>query len=119
MKKFILNISISLLIVLLLVVSYYLYDNEKNKEIFINNKKILTDINKHYNKYVITTKKSNIYKKINGKYISIGTINSGEKLTLKDTIIKLSTRYIKIDNTNYYIYYKDVEKIDEFVRDKH
>ena len=97
MKKFVLNISISLLIVLLLVVSYYLYDNEKNKEILINNKKILTDINKHYNKYVITTKKSNIYKKANGKYISIGTINSGEKLTLKDTIIKLSTKYIKID----------------------
>ena len=117
MKKFVLNISISLLIVLLLVVSYYLYDNEKNKEILINNKKILTDINKHYNKYVITTKKSNIYKKANGKYISIGTINSGEKLTLKDTIIKLSTKYIKIDNTNYYIYYKDVEKIDEFIND--
>ena len=117
MKNTILNITISVLIVLLLILSYYYYDNEQKRETFINNKKLLTSINKHYNKYVITSKNSNLYKKINGKYKVIGSINKNKKLILDDIKIKLNTKYLKINNSNYYIYYKNVEETSYFEKD--
>ncbi len=117
MKNTILNITISVLIVLLLILSYYYYDNEQKRETLINNKKLLTSINKHYNKYVITSKKSNLYKKINGKYKVIGSISKDKKLILDDIKIKLNTRYLKISNSNYYIYYKNVDETSYFEKD--
>lgn len=118
MKKGIINIILSILVVFLLIIGYYFYDNETKKEILLNNRKILTDINKHYNKYVITIKKTNLYKKENNKYKKVGIINKNVKLILKDTIIRLNNKYLKIDNTDYYIYYKNIIKTEKFIDDK-
>lgn len=69
----------------------------------------LKDIKKHYNKYIITTKKTNLY---NSNYKKIGTIEKDYELEL-DELSSKPNNYYKIKNTDYYIDYKDTKKINE------
>lgn len=65
----------------------------------------------HYNKYVVTNKETNLYDQ-NKK--SIGKVGKNVELTLDNDKIDAKTKYFKIVtfDTEYYIEYEDVDKID-------
>ena len=83
--------------------------------IYLNNK-TLKAINKAYNKYIIVNKDSNLY---NSNNKVIGSIYKNTKLELNNLgKVGLENKYLKIKNTNYYIYYKDVNKTKKINKDK-
>lgn len=95
--KRIIIISVVLIICICLgILSYQYY-----------NKKLIADIEEHYNKFVITTDKTNIYDK--DKKV-VGTMSKGFDFELKKKKGP-KDRYFNIKDTNYYVYYKDVKKI--------
>lgn len=99
-KKKILILVISILIIIVLGIFTYQYFSNK----------LIIDIKKHYSKFATTIDKVNIYDK-NKK--NIGTISKGFDLELeKDKNPK--KRYFKIKDTPYYIFYKDIKKIDSY-----
>lgn len=97
-KKVLIPVSIFIII---LIVSITIYS------IITYNKVLKLDIRNHYNKYLITTQKTNLYDK-NNKII--GSISKDFKLTMTN-VNDFSNKYFKIKDTDYYIYYKDLKKI--------
>ena len=109
--KAVLIILIMLLLLGGSVVGYRIYSEkiaEKKEE---NLKK---DIATHYNKYIKVTKDTDLYKLNNNKYEKIGKITKDQELTLSDIEPTIDDTYFKIDSLEgeYYIYYKDVSKIE-------
>ena len=92
-----------ILVILLSIGGYFGYQKLE--------KTTITTIKKNYSEYVITTKKAKLYNK-NNKVI--GTISKDYILNL-DTIKKVSLKntHLKIKDTNYYIYYKDIKKTNK------
>lgn len=100
-RKKIILISTVVTLLILTILFIFLYINYKNNE-------TIKDINNHYSKNVVVTKKSDIYDKNNNK---VGKINKGFVLELDKSKINNSKDVnFKIKNTNYYIYYKNVTK---------
>lgn len=101
------KIKIKLLPIILLIVlvcfsisGFFIYNYLQDK--------VLKTIKKNYNSVVITTNEAKLYDK-NKK--SIGTISKSVILDLEN--IKkpsLKNKYFRLDNTSYYIKYKDVKK---------
>ena len=109
--KAVLIILIMLLLLGGSVVGYRIYSEkiaEKKEE---NLKK---DIATHYNKYIKVTKDTDLYKLNNNKYEIIGKITKDQELTLSDIEPTSNDIYFKIESLDgeYYIYYKDVSKIE-------
>ena len=110
MKKKTLMISIIALGCILFLGGYsYQKIQEKNKT--LEEQRLLKSIKSHYHTYVITIKDCPLYKKENQQYKKIGNISKEIELDLEDINIDVTSKYFKIKNTNYYIYYKNVEKI--------
>ena len=84
---------------------------QKKKE---ETKKIVQTIKTYYNDYVITTKKTKLYKKENRKFKEYGKIGKDVKLKLKKEKITSSTKYFLIDGLNLYIEYSFLKKEKEF-----
>ena len=114
MKKKTKVLLILIIIFIAICMSFFAYKtiNDNNKQ--IKEKELIKEIKSHYNKYVITTKNTKLYNK---KHISIGTISKNKKLVLNKTNINKNTKYFNIDNTKYYISYKDVKKTKKFNMD--
>ena len=101
------KIKIKLLPILLLVVviicaisSYFIYNYLQDSA--------LRTIKKNYSNVVITTNEARLYNK-NRKII--GTISKDVILDLKEIKnLSLKNKYFQLDNTDYYIKYKDVKK---------
>ena len=87
----------------------------KDKNVEENKIDMKEEVEKYYNKYVITKEESILYDK---DYKEVGSINKGVKLILEDMEISKDTRYFKIANTDYYIKYNVLNKTDEFMIDK-
>ena len=99
-KKIILIIGILLLIALTVLTTLY-----------VKKLNIIKCIKKSFNEYAITNKETNLYDE--NKNI-IGTISENTYLEFESTRIKSKNdAYFKIKNSDYYIYYKDVNKADE------
>ena len=112
--KVVLIISFIIILILILM-SFFFYQKEKEikyKNKLLKDKKVVEKIKNHYNNYVITNKKSNLYIKDNNNYKKIGTVKENKEFTLKKQKINKDTKYFLIDNLNYYIKYEDVDKID-------
>ena len=108
--KLIIIISIAFMSILLL--KFCICPNvnvEKNDSFNLN------DIKKHYNQYVITNKSANIYDLNDDKYEVVGSISKDIELELVEINIDKNTKYFKInsDELNYYIFYEDVDVINE------
>lgn len=96
----------------------YLANNEQNihsvgQTISKKDKELLKDIKEHYNSLVKTTKEIPVYMK-DKKYEECGKI--GKKIILQLATISKITKddiYFKIENTEYYVSYKDVTPINE------
>ena len=102
-KKPFIIIPIVIVIIIISIIGLYFY-----------NKNTIKNINNHYNKYIITTKKTNLYDKNKRK---IGTINKDYILEIeKPKNISLFNKYYKITNTDYYISYKNTKKSKDINR---
>ena len=109
MRKVLLGI-ISLFIIASIVVST-MYIKEKKED--TTEKNIVENIEKKFSKYVKTNKETILYKKINNEYIKYGVISKNNELVLEEEKITTSTKYFNIYNTDYYISYEDIDKINE------
>ena len=113
MKKKNILIIIALILTLVLgylIVSVIIDNNKRNKELQEYQNKLNT-IRTSYNNY-INIKSADIYTLEDNKYIKKGTINNIDT-TLEDIdITNYQEEYFKLKNIDYYIYYKDITKID-------
>ena len=76
----------------------------------------INSIKKHYYKNVVVTKNSNLYDKNKKK---IGTVSKDFTFELENIKeIKTSNTYFKIKDSNYYVYNKDVKKVDKIISDE-
>ena len=99
-KKIIIPILVLVLVLLTIIITFYL-----------KNLNITKEIKKSYNEYVTTNKEANLYNK--EKNI-IGTINENTYLELENTKIKSKNDiYFKIKNSDYYVFYKDINKTEQ------
>ena len=111
-KKLIFALILLLILSLIGIFVFLHYQKLQNEEAAKIAKK--EDILSHYNKLVITNKEANIYTYKDNKYELAGKINKDEELTLDEITITENNEYLKIMTfeKEYYIYYKDIEKID-------
>lgn len=111
------KIIISLFIILLILIVLLLKDNI-GKEIIIAKQKIipvtknkLEKIQENYSDYVILKNGSNLYEKEKNTYQKVATIKGTVELSLNPNYI-VEDEYFKIKDSNYYIKYTDITKID-------
>ncbi len=120
-KKIIIVLSLVLIISGLAgVFIYKKYDDEKKEKIRLENirkeeARTLNTIKENYNNYVVSKANSKLYELEENDYKEIGKIEDGVKLELENIDeLTLDNKYFKLKNSNYYVYYNDVEKIEGF-----
>lgn len=107
-KKYIFLICV-ILLTAICIICFLIFD--------VNKKTVDTrndDIKKHYNQYVITNKEAKMYVLKDNNYKEIGLISKNIELELLDITIDENTKYFQINSNelNYYIYYEDVDVIN-------
>lgn len=112
-KAFLVVFLLGLIIISTIGVNNYL-KNKRKEELLANREEKYNQIVNNYSDYVITTGESDIYTLDNDEYKSIIKVNNGVKLYLDDTVDDYNDEYFKIKDTDYYINYANVKKIDEF-----
>ena len=98
-KKWIVCIIILILIVGIGILS----------SILIKQENLRKDIQKHYHRNSITTKTTTLY---NSNKKKIGSLSKDITITL-EKIKKINSPYLKIENTPYYVYYKNLKKAEK------
>ena len=111
-KKSRVIIVIMIIIIILSGLSYIAFNYIKNNNIELKKEKNIKEINSHYNEFVKTNKESKLY---NSNNEVVGTIGNNVELSLTKEKISKDTKYFKITtfDDDYYISYKDVDKIDK------
>lgn len=114
-KRFLIMSSILLVIgiLLLFIFSYYKRQMENKLK---NEQLLLHDIKSHYHSSVTTKKECFLYHLENNHYQKIGRITKGVELSLDKIKQDSKNKYFKIKDTDYYIYYENVEKISSFTK---
>lgn len=93
-----------ILLIILAIGGFFIYKK-------LSNDKAIKTLKANYNQYIITNKKANLYDK---KHNKIGTISSGYYLELtKISNLTLKNKYLQINNTPYYLSYKDIKKTEQ------
>ena len=118
-KKKIKRISILLFLLSSLATFLYLTETNTLKKDKVQKKEIkheiktinIEKIKNSFNETVLLKNNSHIYQKIDNNYQEIATNYKEKELTL-DITQEIKDEYFKIANTDYYIYYKDITKID-------
>ena len=109
-------IILGIITILLCVVLFLIFlenkgklSNDKN-----DNTNIVENIKSHYNQYVITNTEAKLYNLNNGSYEEIGKISKDIELNLKEINIDEDSKYFLINSEelSYYVYYEDVDIID-------
>ena len=99
-KKLIIPILTVILVMLTILITFC-----------VKNLNMTNEIKKSFNEFVTTNKDTNLYD--SAKTI-IGTISNNTYLELENTKIKSKNdTYFKIKNSDYYIYYKDINKTEK------
>lgn len=78
---------------------------------------LLTDIQDSYNQYVKTTKETKLYALNNGVYEEAGLVGANVELSLESMSLTYQTEYFLCKGLNLYVYYEDVEKIDNLSKE--
>ena len=123
-KTYAVLMVIILITILVLLGSFLFYKyqldikNKEEKQLKLQDEKLIKEISNHYNEFVKVSKDTKLYVKINNKYKEIGTIYKDKSLILNKVSINKYIKYFKIKDTDYYINYKDVEKIDTYSIDQ-
>ena len=109
-------IILGIITILLCVVLFLIFlenkgklSNDKN-----DNTNIIENIKSHYNQYVITNTEAKLYNLNNGNYEEIGKLSKDIEISLKEINIDENSKYFPINSEelNYYVYYEDVDIID-------
>lgn len=82
----------------------------------LDREKLKKSVEEHYNKYVKTTKETKLYINSDNSYIEYGIIGSNVEIELNNVDITYKTEYFPINGMDCYVYYKDVEKIEELTK---
>lgn len=99
-KKIIIPLITIVLVLLTILITFY-----------VKNLNTIKEIKKSYNEYVTTNKEANLY---NEEKNIIGTLSENTYLELENTKIKSKNdTYFKIKNSDYYVYYKDINKVEQ------
>ena len=102
--KILIGILFGILIILIGILVYLQYLEKQEKE-------MIKEIKTYYNDYVITSRNTKIYNKNNKK---IGIIKKNFILKLEKKRINTSKdQYFKIENKDFYVYYKDLKKTEK------
>ena len=111
-KKSRVIIVIMIIIIILGGLGYITFNYIKKNNIELKKEKTIKEINSHYNEFVKTNKESKLY---NSNNEEVGTIGNNVELSLDNETISDTTKYFKITtfDDEYYINYKDVNKIDK------
>ena len=118
-------IFVSCFIILTFIFSFFIYNlytynkvNNFNRLTESNNLKKTEKIKMHYYKNVKTNKNSEIFELVDGKYITVGILSKDFKINLEEQDIYNNTKYFKINGTNYYVNYIDVDKSEEYIKNQ-
>ncbi|MBQ9318538.1 MAG: polysaccharide deacetylase family protein [Bacilli bacterium] len=120
MKKILLIVVVSWIIVGT-VIFMQIHNKQEQKKIELENqaikienqKQLMEDISKHYNKYVITNKEITLYQFDNNKYVQAGLLGNNQIIELKDMEITYEDEYLPLETFDgYYVFYQDIEKVD-------
>ena len=114
-RKLVLIISTFIFLVILSSISIIVYKKNEEKKIRLSQEQKQQEISLHYNDYVVTNKETDLYKLNNKKYEKVGKIGNNQDLKLEVQEISYKSEYFKISSfeEEYYIYYKDVDVIEE------
>lgn len=106
-KKIVLLIVIIFLLLLIGGTGVYFMLNNKDKE------PVKINYNDYYSKYVTTIGEVKLYTKENDEYKESGLVGSNVELTLNND--NNNDGYFNVNDFDgkYYVYYKDIKKIDE------
>ena len=111
-KKSRVIIVIMIIIIILGGIGYMTFNYIKKNNTELKRENIIKEINNHYNEFVKTNKETKLY---NSNNEVVGTIGNNVELSLTKEKISKDTKYFKITtfDDDYYISYKDVDKIDK------
>lgn len=123
-KRIILLFIVIIIVVVGLIIYFKIKEDNRRKELLVKEEKRQQEIIKqeelknnilnHYNKYVITDNVIDIYTFENNEYVKNGSIGKGQILELKKLNISYKDKYLPIKTfEGYYVYYEDINKIDE------
>ncbi|MDD6223711.1 MAG: polysaccharide deacetylase family protein [bacterium] len=116
MKKKVIFIVISLLVVGLCVSITIFYQEEKRIQLDEN---IVSNIKKSYSPFVKTTRNKKVYQRENDQMIEIGTVSQDVILPLEKKEVKDSNDiYYHIANSNYFIDYYYLEPVIDYQLDQ-
>lgn len=103
---------IFLFIIFLFVIGYKMYHDDV---IELRRQNLKQDIIKHYSELVKANKETSIFKLNGNKYVVFGKLGVEEELVLDKINVTYKDEYLKITSFDeeYYVYYKDVSKINE------
>lgn len=110
------RIVLGVLIVLIIGgISFYIFSRiQKNKE----KEKLLLEIKNSYAPIVKIEKNKKIYTQSNNTYQEIGTLSKGTTVPLvKKEVDNIEDIYYQIQDTNYYIDYRNLKKEDSNIED--
>ncbi len=116
MKKGLKIIIVLLIIVIISLLLFFLPNRKKEVKEKVKGTSKIVDTSKYknnYNTYMIVNKDTNIYDKKKNK---IGFIKKDSKVILDDNY-EIVDKFFKLDNEEYYIDYKDLDKSDIFTYD--
>lgn len=108
MKK----ILIIIICLLIGIASFWGYNYYKSKKADEFNKNTISNIKNKFNEIVEVTENTDLYELVNKKFIKMGKISKGNTLELQEEQYSEKTKYFKIKDSNYYLSYNDIKKVD-------
>ncbi len=106
-KKLGIFLAVTLVLILIVIGVLFWWQNEEDK------KKQIADIKSHYSETVVLLEDANLYTKENDKYQEVCKISKDMVLHLKSQNIESTNdTYFAIEETPYYLYYKNVQGCD-------
>ena len=112
LKKWVYILVILIILIGSLSAYYFINKNKSEKELLLKNEKI-KEIENHFNDIVIVDMDTDLYSKNNDNYETVGKIYKDNIIELENNKIDSNTKYFKIKDSDYYIDYKTVSKIDK------
>lgn len=115
MKKQIVIIFGILLVLIFSVVLVFCYINFKEKE---SEKKLVLEIKNSYAPVVSLNKQKTVYLYQNSQYKECGSLEKNSIILLEEKEVKdIKDIYYQIKDSNYYIDYKDLTKVEDYQED--
>ena len=110
MKKLIRIVGVVLVVLSIGLGCFLVYNNIRKDKLEKERKIHIEEVKKHFSTYGLTNKETNLYKFENGKFEVYGKVNKNIKLVLSE----IKDDYYSIKDLDLYVYYNDIDKIDEF-----